>query len=273
MLYFALDRAGQEGYSELLSLASGRPLETVKYHQELPARTKEHMSRQTLPSPLQRTCDGYSLLRQLEQHFPEGVERDDMPLSYDQSHAGEGPTFANITELMAHISLRPTPDEQIVLSQLVKSGKKGSVNISEAIPKLRNGQMTTTANDWTARLHRAFTQLQPGEEKTWIAGLAILLQDIDSHRSLIRIRKAEGTEVIVDILRQMDFKVRDWIVRPPQERGGPAPDFRDFRTWRDISLAGRPLQLRPALPADTFSYEGARWAVLGHLLFLEVRKC
>ena len=271
MLYFALDRAGEDGYSEVLSLASGRPLETVKYHQELSAQTREHMAQQTLPSPLQLTSDGYSLLRQVERHFPEGVHRNDMPLTYEQSHTDAGSTFSNIAELMSQIYQHPTPDEQIAVSSLMAQEKNDNILFNDFVPKLRNGVMTTTASDWAARLHRTFSKLNPIEEMKWKEDLRTFLQDIDTHRSLIRIRKEPGTDAIIDILKRMNFKVRDWQVRPPQERGAPPTQFHIYRTWRDILNAGRPLQLRPTLPANTFSYEGARWAVMGHLLYLTLR--
>ncbi|MCC2638629.1 MAG: hypothetical protein K0Q68_2348 [Moraxellaceae bacterium] len=270
LLLFALDRSGEPGYSQLLALASGRPVETVKHHQTLAMEAREHLARQTLLTPNQRTHDGYTLLRLVEHDYPGAVSRDDTPIAHDKSDAGEGPSFVNIAELMAHVAQRATPDEQATVRELITQ-KKESGPVAAEVPTLRRGLMTSTATDWAERLHRAFNRLPPGEDAAWKTGLTMLLQEIDAHRSLIRIRKGPGTEVIVDVLRQMDFKVRDWQVRPPQEKGGAVQDFRFYRTWRDALAAGRPLQLRPAPTAEGFSYEGARWAVLGHLLYLNLR--
>lgn len=272
LLLFALDRSGEKGYSELLALASGRPLETVKNHQTLSSETRAHLAKQTIASPRQRTHDGYTVMRLVERDFPDAVCRDDTPISYKTTKAGEGPSLANVAELMVHVGQRPTPDEKAELQRLFSSQNQKKQASFDTLPKLRKGLMTKTATDWIDRLHHAFDRLQPEQLDAWKNGLWLLFHEIDVHRSLIRIRKAQGTDLIINILKDMDFKVRDWNVRPPQERGGPESDFRTFRTWRDILMAGRPLQLRPALPSDCFSYEGARWAVLGHLLFLELRR-
>lgn len=269
LLLFALDRSGEKGYSELLALASGRPLETVKNHQTLSAETRAHLAQQTIPAPRQRTHDGHTVLRLVEREFPDAVCRDDTPISYSTTKAGEGPSLANVAELMVHVAQCPTPDEEAALNRLLIDRHQ---NRQVALPKLRQGLMTITSTDWINRLHCALNRLPPSELDAWKNGLFLLFQEIDAHRSIIRIRKKQGTEEIITILRKMDFKVSDWQVRPPQQRGGPAPDFRSFRTWRDILMAGRPLQLRRALSPASFSYEGARWAVLGHLLFLELRR-
>lgn len=268
---FALDRSGERGYSELLALASGRPLETIKNHQALPTETRAHLARQNIPAPRQRTHDGYTVLRLVEREFPNAVNRDDTPLSYSHSEAGEGPSFANISELMAHISQRATPDEEATLRELIACPRRPGQTIMEEAPKLRQGLMTATASDWAARLLRGFSSLLPGQEEKWKEGLLRLLQEIDPHRSMIRVRKDQGSEGVISILRQMDFRVREWQARPAKEKNGPEPAFRFYRTWKDMLSAERPLQLRPALNAGSFSYEGARWAVLGHMLYLKLR--
>jgi hypothetical protein len=271
-MLFALDRSGEKGYSELLALASGRPLETVKNHQALPTETRAHLAQQTIPAPRQRTHDGYTVLRLVERDFPNAISRDDTPLSYSHAEAGEGPSFANVSELMAHISQRATPDEEATLRELITCPRKPGQTIIDDVPKLRQGLMAATASDWVARLHHGFSHLAPGQEEQWMHGLVKLLQEIDPHRSMIRIRKEPGSEGIISILQQMDFRVRDWLVRPTKGNDGRAPSFRPYRTWRDILAGQRPLQLRPSLKAGSFSYEGARWAVLGHLLYLRLRR-
>lgn len=271
LIYAALDRSGETGYSKLLSLASGRPIKTVKNHQCLPAAVCEHLAHQTIPSPHQLTSDGYTLLRMVERQFPNAVRRDDSPLALQVAFRTEGPTFDTIAELMTQIAHSPTTEEMEVARTLLGIDIPNAQAMCEALPKLRKGLMTKIAEDWTRRLHIAYLQLHPEQKATWSTDLRFLFNNIDSHRSILRVRNEPGSIVVIEIIKKLGFKVSDWIIRPPQSRGGPIPDFRTFRTWRDISNAGRPLQLRPALPSDSFSYEGVRWAVLGHLLFLELR--
>lgn len=271
LLYAALDRSGESGYSKLLSLASGRPLETVKNHQALPQAVREHLVRQTIPSPNQVTSDGYTLLQQVERQFPTSVCRDDIPLALEVARRSDGPTLDSVAELMTQLSHRPTPDEMEVVRSLLSLDLPDVQSLNQVIPKLRQGLMSKTADDWTTRLHKSLRQLRPEEVVKWKAGLSLLLKNVDGHRSILRVRKETGSEAVIEILQEMGFKVSDWLIRPAQAAGGPVPQFRIFRTWRDALKARRPLHLRPALPADSFSYEGARWALLGHLLFLELR--
>lgn len=275
LTYFALDRSGETGYSELLALASGRPLSTVKKHQQLDDSAREHLSRRSLPTLDQRTSDGWSLLHQMEKEYPKSVRRDDTPLFHIKARQQQGPTFANLSELMTHLAHRPSPEEAAILqaAAYLSDASEQSGQGTPDLPCLRAGVMASTAEDWTQRLHKAFLELAPDETESWKSALEILAINIDGKRSLIRVRKDKErkTEAIIDALKRMGFKVRDWRFRPPQARSGSEPEFQSFRRWSDALSSGLPLHLRPAQAAKGFSYEGARWAVVGHLLYLRLR--
>ena len=271
LTYFALDRSGEPGYTELLARASGRPVSTVKNHQDLGPQVRQHLSQRALLTPYHRTSDGWSLLHQVEREFPSSVSRDDTPMTHTKAQKRDGPVFANVSELMVQLERHPTPEESATLSATTYLSGEGSQKAPRDLPILRAGLMTSIASDWTTRLHKALLQLTPDKLENWKSSLSLLAMNIDTHRSIIRMRKEPGTEAIIDVLRLMQFKIHEWNFRPPQEKGGPKLIFRPFRTWRNVLATGRPLHLRPTYSTDGFSYEGARWAVIAHLLYLEFR--
>lgn len=266
LLYFALDRSGDPGYIEMLSLASGKSEDSIKAFQRIDEAAREPASVSRLRNTSRRVTDGYGVLRHLEAAYPESVARHDLPLQPRVVMSGPGPTYPNILELMDRL-LNNASEQDLALAHatLQRHGITGSW---ADLIKFPRGRALEFAEQWAARLHRCWKAADVDASDELVQGMALLVRRLDPKHGGIHLvtREVDATVHLATLLRGCGFKVGDWSIRPYQTRRSAEPPRKRLLKWEQLGREPRPFHLCPEF-AERFSYEGVRWITQGFLLF------
>jgi glutathione S-transferase len=147
-------------------------------------------------------CDTQCIMRELERRFPEPslLPRGTEGLAWGSAMWTDRPFFQNTVNLVFGSLADKVPADFIADREKLRGGKFDIAAMTSAIPQMRD----------QFRAHLAWIDTQLGDERTWLAGEAPSLLDVNAYMNLWYARSnLEGAD---DLLAEFDH-TRAWAGR------------------------------------------------------------